>query len=121
MKQSRTAVLPIAHFAATLVLHRCRVVRTVILNGCLAALGSSFLLAQGPLAPPGAPAPTMKTLQQVEPRIDLQNAPAAAVTTTDADYHYIITQPGSYYLSANLVVSKTNGIKINTAGVTLDL
>src|SRR5213079_2045574 len=65
--------------------------------------------------------PTMKTLDQVEPRIDLQNAPAAAVTTTNAEYHFIITQPGSYYLSANLAVTKTNGIQVNAEGVTLDL
>src|SRR3954468_25060565 len=76
---------------------------------------------QGSLTPPGAPAPTMKTLDQVEPRIDLQNAPASAVTTTNADYHFIISQPGSYYLSANLGVTKTNGIQINAEGVTLDL
>src|SRR3954463_4391092 len=76
---------------------------------------------QGSLTPPGAPAPTMKTLDQVEPRIDLQNAPASAVTTTNADYHFIIIQPGSYYLSASLAVTKTNGIQINAEGVTLDL
>jgi hypothetical protein len=60
-------------------------------------------------------------LQQIEPRIDLQNAPASAVTTTDANYQFIITQAGSYYLSANLGVTKPNGILINAAGVTLDL
>src|SRR5213078_103728 len=58
---------------------------------------------------------------QIEPRIDLQNAPASAVTTTNANYHFIITQPGSYYLSANLGVTKPNGIQINAEGVTLDL
>jgi parallel beta-helix repeat protein len=63
----------------------------------------------------------MKTLQQIEPRIDLQNAPTSAVTTTDANYHFIITQAGSYYLSANLGVTKPSGILINVAGVTLDL
>ena len=80
-----------------------------------------FAFGQGTLTPPGAPAPTMKTLQQIEPRIDLQNAPASAVTTTDENYHFIITQPGSYFLSASLEASKKHGIQINAEGVTLDL
>ena len=87
----------------------------------LAALTPAAARAQGSLVPPGAPAPTMKTLQQIEPRIDLQSAPASAVTTTNAAYHFIINQPGSYYLSANLDVTKSNGIQINAEGVTLDL
>src|SRR5205085_4982564 len=80
---------------------------------------SSF--SQGSLTPPGAPAPVFKTLQQVEPRIDLQNAPAGAVDSSNANYQFIINQSGSYYLSANLGVTKTNGIQINAEGVTLDL
>src|SRR5438067_11174861 len=78
-------------------------------------------LAQGSLTPPGAPAPTFKTLQQIEPRIDVLNAPASAVTTTDANYHYIITQSGSYYLSGNIVATKTHAIKIAAPDVVLDL
>jgi parallel beta-helix repeat protein len=92
---------------------------------CLFVLLSwSFSVAgwgQGTLTPLAPPGPMMKTLQQIEPRIDLQNAPTAAVTTTNANYHYIVNQPGSYYLSANIGVTKTNGIQINAAGVTLDL
>lgn len=53
----------------------------------------------------------MKTLEQIEPRTNLQSAPAAAVTTTDAAFHFIINQPGSYYLSANLDLTKTNGVQ----------
>ena len=79
------------------------------------------LFAQGSLTPPGAPATTMKTLQQIEPRIDLQNAPASAVDTTSATSHYVINQPGSYYLSDNIAVTKTNGIQTTVEGVTLDL
>jgi parallel beta-helix repeat protein len=75
--------------------------------------------AQGSLAPPGSPAATMKSLDQIEPRIDLLNAPASAVTT-DANNDFIINQPGSYYLSANHAATKANAIEINVAGVTLD-
>src|SRR6478672_9149666 len=93
-------------------------------------LFSPAVLPQGGLTPPpGAPAPAMKTLDQIdthidvkgEKRIDLQNAPAAAVTTTDANYHFIINQAGSYYLSANLGVTKTSGIRVAVAGVIVDL
>lgn len=78
-------------------------------------------LAQGDLAPTGTPGPTFKTLQQVEPRTDLQKAPASAVDTSNAAFDFIINQPGSYYLSANLAVTKQNGIRITVEGVTLDL
>lgn len=94
---------------------------TALLAAVFTLHSSALIRAQGLLTPPGVPAPTMKTLQQIEPRIDLQNAPASAVTTGNANYHFIITQPGSYYLSANLGVTKTNGIQINAEGVTLDL
>jgi hypothetical protein len=69
----------------------------------------STALAQGSLTPPGAPAPTMKTLQQVEPRTPISSAP------------FTISQPGSYYLTTNLTVSSGNAITIATNGVTLDL
>jgi hypothetical protein len=73
------------------------------------ALQPSTLLAQGSLTPPGAPAPTMKTLQQVEPRVPISSAP------------FTISQPGSYYLTTNLTVSGGDAITIATNGVTLDL
>jgi parallel beta-helix repeat protein len=83
--------------------------------------GSVSAFSQGSLTPPGAPAPTMKTLQQVEPRTDLQSAPASAVDTGNASFQFIINEPGSYYLSANVAVTKANGIQVNAEGVTLDL
>ena len=71
----------------------------------------SLVIAQGPLTPPGAPAPTMKSLDQVEPR-----TPISAFGTT-------LTTPGSYFLTANLVSgSSTNdGILVRADNVTIDL
>src|SRR5438445_13129756 len=66
--------------------------------------------AQGSLTPPGAPAATMKTLSQVEPRTPISSVPFA------------ITNSGSYYLTTNL--TGTGGgaaISITTSNVTLDL
>jgi hypothetical protein len=65
--------------------------------------------AQGSLTPPGAPAPTMKTLEQIEPRTPISSVP------------FTISQPGSYYLTTNLSVSSGTAITIATNGVTLDL
>ena len=64
--------------------------------------------AQGPLTPPGAPAATMKTLAQIEPRTLITNAP------------FSIAQPGSYYLATNLT-STGHGIVIYTNDVVVDL
>ena len=95
---------------------------------CLRLASAAALLlpisafSQGSLTPPGAPAPTMKRLDEIEPRTNLQATPApAGVDAGNANYHFIINQPGSYYLSANLAVTKANGIQINAEGVTLNL
>ena len=69
--------------------------------------------------PPGPPAPLMKTLDQVEPRIPIDgtHTPPGA-----SDELFRISAGGSYYLTANLNgVSGKNGIVIAASGVTLDL
>lgn len=75
-------------------------------------------LAQGSLTPPGAPAPTMKTLDQIEPRTPI----GTTTTPGDATALYIINKPGSYYLTGSItgVVGKA-GIRIETPSVSLDL
>ena len=78
---------------------------TIVAVGLL-VISSAF--AQGPLIPPGAPAPTMKTLQQIEPRTAITNLP------------YTISQSGSYYLAGNYT-SSTTAITISADHVTLDL
>jgi Right handed beta helix region len=83
------------------------------------------LLAQGPLNPPGTPAPTMKSLDQIDSHIGSAGEKRVAINTTntpgDTNNEAIITAPGSYYLAGNLAVAKANGIKIIAAGVTVDL
>jgi len=78
----------------------------------------STVSAQGTLAPPGAPAPTMKSLDQIEPRIPI----SAGTTPGGANDSFIITNPGSYYLTTNFIAtSPKNGIQIAADGVTIDL
>lgn len=77
------------------------------------------LWAQGPLAPPaGPPAPGMKTLDQIEPRI-----PVGAITTPgNATAVHVISSPGSYYLTGNVQgVAGQDGVLIESSNVTLDL
>lgn len=66
--------------------------------------------AQGALTPPGAPAPMMKTLSQIEPRTAITNSGAV-----------VISQPGAYYLTTNITVSSGSGIILTASNVDLDL
>ena len=81
------------------------------------ALTTASALAQGPLIPPAAPAPSMKTLAQIEARTPIPASPAVPI----AGPHFTITAPGSYYLTGNIQVASGDGILINSSNVTLDL
>jgi parallel beta-helix repeat protein len=86
---------------------------------CLSVLG------QGSLTPPGAPAPTMKSLDDVDAHLGQvgENRTSLNQTNTpgNANYEFVISNAGSYYLTGNLDVAKPNGIHIAASGVTLDL
>lgn len=92
------------------------ITRRAILVGLL--FPSALALA-GDLTPPaGAPASTMKTLQQVEPRTPINST----TTPGNATARFRITQPGSYYLTGNIAgVAGKAGVRIESADVTLDL
>jgi Right handed beta helix region len=70
----------------------------------------STAFAQGSLTPPGAPAPTMKTLNQIEPRTPISSLP------------FTISAPGSYYVTTNLTPGvNEDGIVVAADNVTIDL
>ena len=92
-------------------------IRTSSATLVAATVGVVVWVNAGSLAPPAGPVtPTMKTLVQVEPRTDLATLPG------DASDLFIISQPGSYYLTTNLVgVNYASEIAITANNVTLDL
>lgn len=67
------------------------------------------LFAQGPLTPPGAPAPAMKTLDQIEPRKPIDRLPAT------------LSEPGAYVLTRNLSFGAGTGVLVTASDVTIDL
>lgn len=83
-------------------------------------LAAGTLVVAGPLSPVAGPvASTYKTLNEVEPRIAI----SSANTPGDANSVYRISNPGSYYLTGNVVgqIGKDAVILIAADNVTLDL
>lgn len=91
---------------------RARTAATLV--GLLAAAAA---IVAGPLTPPAGPvAPTFKTLAEVQPRTPVQSLPGSASAV------HVISQPGSYYLTGNLVASPgTCGIRVLADNVSIDL
>lgn len=82
--------------------------------GLLAVFGVAIAPAMGgSLVPPGAPGPTMKTLDQVESRIPI----------SVASLPLRVTSKGSYYLTGDVAWNSTNqyAIIITASNVTIDL
>ncbi|MGH7133593.1 MAG: right-handed parallel beta-helix repeat-containing protein [Phycisphaerales bacterium] len=94
-------------------------VRNLTISTITILLVSAAWLGAGPLNPPaGSVSPSYKTLSEIEPRIAVN----AANTPPGVDSLFKITQPGSYYLTGNIVgVAAKHGIDISVSGVTLDL
>jgi hypothetical protein len=76
-------------------------------------LALASIAVAGSLTPPGAPAPTMKPLDQIEPRTAIKQA----------DIPLTIATAGSYYFTGNLAstASNANAITITADNVTIDL
>jgi len=92
--------------------------RLLTVLSAMGALCCSTAAWAGPLDPPGAPGPTMKTLDEVEPSIPV----GPETTPGDADARFVINQPGAYHLTADLIAEQgRHGVQILADDVTLDL
>ena len=91
--------------------------------GAIAAVSAPMCVGAGALAgdlapPLGPVTPTMKTLDEVEARIAVN----ATNTPGTASNVHVIDEPGSYYLTGNIIGEPgKNGIFITSNDVTLDL
>ncbi|MBK8479513.1 MAG: right-handed parallel beta-helix repeat-containing protein [Opitutaceae bacterium] len=84
-----------------------------LLTAALLAL-PPLALAQGSLTPTGAPAASMKSLDQIEARTPIGAVDGSSGTLT-------IKRSGSYVLLGNVAVTAGPAIAISTSNVTLDL
>lgn len=78
---------------------------------------SAASFAQGPLTPPGAPAPTMKTLDEIHTKV----ADVGERRTPISSLPFTISTGGSYYLTASLTSAGGDGITVTAGNVTIDL
>lgn len=102
---------------------------TFRLCSILALLTAPSLFAQGSLTPPGAPSPTMRSLDQLDAslvQIAAKSEPRIAINTVNTPGNstalFVISSPGSYYLAGNVAgVAGKAGILISTSDVSIDL
>lgn len=88
----------------------------------LLTLQPTSLPAQGTLTPPGAPAATMRSLDQLDAKLDPRTAINATNTPGNAATVFLINTSGSYYLTGNLTgVSGKSGLQITADDVEIDL
>ncbi|MEL6329095.1 MAG: hypothetical protein AAFR38_05500 [Planctomycetota bacterium] len=85
----------------------------------IATAVAATLATAGPINPPAGPvAPTGKTTDQIEPRIPLNQE----TTAGDSAAVFVITRPGSYYLTGVLQADAgRSGVRIESDNVTLDM
>lgn len=96
--------------------------RRALLKGLLGVAGVSALAGvakAGPLTPPAGPVSSSgKTLTDVEPRTPI----GPTTTPGDGTATYVISQPGSYYLTGGITTTAGKaGIRIAASRVTIDL
>ena len=88
----------------------------------LAAVNPLAAYAQGPLQPPGPPAPTMKSLDELHSALaDINATQEKRIPITSVPVN--ITRPGSYYFIGSINFSGTTGnaITVTVSNVTIDL
>lgn len=94
--------------------------RRALVGGLVAAAGAAAaaIAKAGPLDPPAGPvSSTGKPISEIEPRmaVNSQNTPG------EGGFLYVISRPGSYYLTGSIDVPDRSGIRITSSGVRLDL
>jgi hypothetical protein len=88
-----------------------------VLVAALSISGGGHVFAQGSLTPPGAPAPTMKSLSDIDAHIGQLADKRTAISAPT-----VITSPGSYYLTTNINAADGGvGITVAADHVTIDL
>ncbi len=92
---------------------------TISMTGASLLIIGGALLYAGPLDPPDGPiTSTYKTLTEVEPRTAINEVN----TPGDAGNVYVVSRPGSYYLTGDVAGAPgKNGIGIGASNVTIDL